>query len=88
MRTAFLEEVRIALHQCTHPSLVAFHDVAAGADRTVGIFDFAIDRGHDHDVVVGDDVGEVGIAAFEFEDHPVVAVLLDFRHRRQQALGR
>ena len=67
----------------THPGLEVVELVASAPDARLPVDAVSV-RGQDGDVVVADDVGEVGVAAVERDHHRVSALDADVGHRLQQ----
>jgi hypothetical protein len=58
-----------------------------GADAGLPVDAVVLGR-HDRQVVVADDVGEIGVARLQGKDDPVAPVRLDLGHRFENGLGR
>ncbi len=80
---AFLPVVRIALGERAHARLERLDDEGAGADRLIEV---AV-LGYDQQVVVGHDVGQVGVASVEHHGHFIGVARLEVLDHLQIALG-
>ena len=68
MGPTFLPVIGIAGELRMDARLVVVNHVSARPNRAVRVRDFAAVRRHDHQMVVGNDEAEVGIAALELDD--------------------
>ena len=85
-----MRRLPVVLEACeaaTDPGLEIGQTVAAATGAGLPVDAFSA-GGQDRDVVVADDVGEVGVPAGEGDHHRILAFHLDLRDRLQQGLGR
>ena len=79
--------IRAALQGHAHPRFEVLQAITTGADTGLPVRHAVLAR-HDHQMVIGDHVGEVGVARMQLEHHAVAAVGADLGHVAQHGLGR